>query len=220
MAPTPVATQSVVDVWRDYLSATPNQSIQDAMLYNTPSGGGTGATEAHELPYTPSTLSDWLGGVPTDTGSGEDILAHVSAITYNMVSGGVTTPLKAQAMAVTTGALPTNTYHPYDSVNGVPQYLIAASGSLTIDGYVPVTGDQILVNNEASNTHNGYYFVTYNGGGWRLDAQSWYQPSQINGSLVPVLKGTVNATTLWMLSGIVNTVGTDPIVFVRIAKPV
>jgi len=66
---------------------------------------------------------------------------------------------KPSAQAVTTAALPTNTYS--NGSSGVGATITAsAAGVLTVDTYTPAVGDVLLIKNEATAANNGLYTLT------------------------------------------------------------
>ena len=75
---------------------------------------------------------------------------------------------------------------------------ITLSGEQTIDGVACVTGDRVLVKDQASGAANGIYVVDT--GSWELakDADGSYD--YVSGTLVPVSAGTVSARAVYMLT--------------------
>jgi hypothetical protein len=96
---------------------------------------------------------------------------------------------------------------------------------LVVDGYTPVLLDRILVKNEASGgglgaSRNGVYLVTQVSGvglAWILTrALDFDQSLDINNTgAIPVINGTVNTATQWVVSSKVTTVDTDAITFTQ-----
>lgn len=90
-----------------------------------------------------------------------------------------------------------------------------ANGSV-IDGVTLVTGDRILLKNQASGSENGIYTVNASGAPTRAtdaDASNEVPP----GMVVPIAEGTANADTLWILTtnGPI-TLGTTALAFSKI----
>ncbi len=86
----------------------------------------------------------------------------------------------------------------------------------TIDGITLVTGDRILIKDQASQAENGIYTVNASGAPTRaLDMNT---AAEVDGTFVIVQDGTLNAGTFWYTVSEVTTLGTDPIVFTRIDK--
>lgn len=103
----------------------------------------------------------------------------------------------------------------------------AALAAFTSDGTTPAAGSRILIKNQASSFQNGIYTVTVAGSGavaWVLTrALDYDTPAEIYpGNLVPIANGTVNASTSWLETATVTTVGTDAITFLQFtfANPV
>lgn len=94
-----------------------------------------------------------------------------------------------------------------------------AMAAFAVDGYSANLNDRILVKNQTTTFQNGIYTVTTVGSGavnWVLTRSTDYDqaPSEIKpGTLVAVNAGTVNATTSWLETATVTTIGADPILF-------
>jgi hypothetical protein len=94
-----------------------------------------------------------------------------------------------------------------------------AMAAFAVDGYSANLNDRILVKNQTTTFQNGVYSVTTVGSGavnWVLTRTTDYDlaPSQIKpGTLVAVNNGTANATTSWLETATVTTIGVDPILF-------
>lgn len=85
----------------------------------------------------------------------------------------------------------------------------------TIDGVVLVTGDRILLKNQAAATENGVYIVEAAGAPTRADD---FQAGDSGGSTtIPVLAGIVNRASLYICTNIDPTdiIGTDNLTFSR-----
>ncbi len=85
----------------------------------------------------------------------------------------------------------------------------------TIDGVTLLTGDRILIKNQASATENGVYVVEAAGAPTRTDD---YQAGDSAGStIIPILEGTVNRASLYMCTNLPATsiIGTDNLTFSR-----
>lgn len=126
-----------------------------------------------------------------------------------------------EVQAATAAVLPnTPTYN--NGVAGVGATLTAAvtNVALVIDGVTPTLGQRVLVKNQASSFQNGIYTVTQIaslGLAWILTRSLDYnQPSNINNTgVIPVVNGTVNASTGWIITTTVTTVGTDAITYTQ-----
>jgi hypothetical protein len=148
-----------------------------------------------------------------------DATMPLQAVTYEQlqtVAAGFTVILAAQA--ATTANL-TAVYANGASGVGATLTNSGAQAAFVVDGYSGVVNDRILVKNQTSSFQNGVYSVTTVGTGstnWVLTRTTDYDqaPSEIKpGTLIAVNNGTVNATTSWLETATVTTVGTDPIVF-------
>lgn len=89
-----------------------------------------------------------------------------------------------------------------------------------VDGLTPALGSRILVKNQTTTFQNGVYTLTTNGNSVSIPyvltrATDYDQaPSEIHpGTLIAINSGTVNATTSWLETATVTTIGTDPILF-------
>lgn len=106
---------------------------------------------------------------------------------------------------------------------GVGATLTDASGTFaafTVDGVSPALNSRVLVKNQTTTFQNGVYSLTTNGDGisvpYVLTRTTDYNqaPSEIHpGTLIAVNSGTINATTSWLETATVTTIGTDPILF-------
>jgi hypothetical protein len=66
----------------------------------------------------------------------------------------------------------------------------------TVDGITLVTGDRILIKNQAAPAENGIYTVNASGAPTRaLDMDAW---TEVPGAWTTVQQGTVNADTVWL----------------------
>ncbi len=120
------------------------------------------------------------------------------------------------ARVATTGAL-TATYNNGTLGVGATLTNSTTQAALTIDGVLTVVADVVLVKNQAAPAQNGIYTVTTVGTGatnWVLTrATNYDQLAEIvAGSYTAVGAGTVNAATLWIMTGSTPiTVGTTAI---------
>lgn len=85
----------------------------------------------------------------------------------------------------------------------------------TVDGVTLSTGDRILIKNQVSAEENGIYTVNASGAPTRAtDFDSLTPIDEINGAYVSVQEGTSNAGKVYVQTGTVSTIDTDPINFV------
>ena len=131
--------------------------------------------------------------------------------------------------AATTAAGDTSGFT-YTHVAGIGDFFTGSvNTAVTIDGFTFTTlGQRLLVKNDTqspSGAFNGVYSVT------QLQtailapiltrALDYDQPSDINNTgAIPVVNGTANAQTTWVLTSSVATVGTDPLTYTQFSlKP-
>lgn len=85
----------------------------------------------------------------------------------------------------------------------------------TVDGIVLVTGDRILIKNQAAAADNGIYIVTAGAPTRATDFDAWLE---IPGSIVAVEVGTANADTVWLATADQGgTLGTTAVTWSKIA---
>lgn len=88
---------------------------------------------------------------------------------------------------------------------------LTLSGEQTVDGVALVTGDRVIVKNQASSINNGIYVVDT--GAWSRSADADGSRDFANGTLVMATGGTVGSG-FWYVSGTDPiTIGTDAIAF-------
>lgn len=136
---------------------------------------------------------------------------------------GVNPAVAVQAATTTAGNTSGLTY--LNGVSGVgATFTGVANTALTVDGFTfTALGQRLLVKNDTqspSGAFNGIYFVT------QIQtaivpiiltrALDYDQPSDINNTgAIPVVNGTVNALTSWLLTSTVATIGTDPLTYAQ-----
>lgn len=108
----------------------------------------------------------------------------------------------------TTGALPALTFVGSEATAN-------ANGALVIDGVSAAINDLILVANQAIPAQNGIFYVVDAGSGGTPFIIDRYPPAlglQI-GNIVYVKEGVTNATRLFVVTSVINMVGSDPSIF-------
>lgn len=95
-----------------------------------------------------------------------------------------------------------------------------AQAAFATDDVSPPMGSRVLIKDQTDLYENGIYTLTTVGTddtNWVLTRSTDYDTYEqiVPGSLVPVEFGTVNDSTLWLEIATVETVGTDPIVFIQ-----
>jgi hypothetical protein len=163
------------------------------------------------------------GSPTTTTQSQNDNSTKIATTAYTdlAVANGIAgvNPAVSVTSATTTVLPNTPTYS--NGAAGIGATLTAGTAAaLVIDGYTPVLLDRILVKNQASALQNGVYFLSTLGTGIipyiLTRSLDFNQPSDINSTgAIPVLNGTVNGSTQWVVSSKVTTVGTDAITFTQ-----
>jgi hypothetical protein len=91
---------------------------------------------------------------------------------------------------------------------------ITLSAPQTIDGVAVVAGNRVLVKDQTLVENNGIYIVAAGAWSRSLDFDSLTPVDEVNGAMVAVQEGTSNAGKVFVQSGVVATIGTDPINFV------
>lgn len=91
---------------------------------------------------------------------------------------------------------------------------LALSGPQTIDGISAIAGDRVLVKDQTLPEQNGIYIVAAGAWSRSTDFDSLTPIDEVNGAMVAVQEGTVNAGKVYVQSGLVAVLGTDPINFI------
>ena len=128
---------------------------------------------------------------------------------------------KPTAQVATNAALPSNVYA--NGTAGVGATLTAsANGVLTVDSYVVLLNDLVLVKNEVATANNGLYQVTTLGTASVKYVLTRHvdmdQATEFAGSFVPVENnGTATANSLWLCNVAASiTVGTTAVSFTQL----
>jgi hypothetical protein len=92
--------------------------------------------------------------------------------------------------------------------------------ALVVDGVTLVVGNRVLVKDQATALQNGIYTVTNIGSvstNWILTRTTDYDSvaQTVRGDSVSVISGTLSTASLWMLTSIITTVGTDSFTFAK-----
>jgi len=128
--------------------------------------------------------------------------------------------------AATTAAADTSAWTYSNGVGGVgATFTGPVNTAITIDGFTftAITTQSLLVKNDTqspSGAFNGVYVLTalqtVGTGAVFTRRLDFDQPSDINNTgAIPVVNGTANGSTTWVVTSTVNTVGTDPITFAQ-----
>jgi hypothetical protein len=177
-------------------------------------GGTCGANVVNSdvnLPGNPTATTQATGDASTKIATDAYVAAAVASLN------------PAVSVQAATIAVLSNTPTYSNGTAGVGATLTAGSvGALTIDGYVVLLNDRILVKNQASNFQNGVYTQTTLGTGGvayvLTRATDYNSPTNINYTgTIPVLQGSTLANTGWTLTTQVNTIGTDALTYTQAA---
>ncbi len=186
--------------------------------------GTTGSSGAVVLANSPTLTGSPLA--PTaSTGDATTKLATTAFVT-TAVANAVSGVNPAVAVQAATAAILPNSPSYNNGVSGVGAFITTATlnTALVVDGYTPILNDRILVKNESDGGglgagKNGVYFVSQIaslGLAWILTrALDYDQPSDINNTgAIPVINGTVNTLTQWVLTSSITAVdGTQALTY-------
>lgn len=112
----------------------------------------------------------------------------------------------------------------YDNGAGGFESTLTNSGTqaaFSVDGVTPTLGQRVLVKNQNTDNHNGLYTVTNTGSistNWVLTRDNEFRKTLKQGLIIPIIEGTLNVATLWMLTSYVVLIGTSPMIFTRVLK--
>jgi hypothetical protein len=167
---------------------------------------------------TAPTLSNPVVGTQTSTDNSTKAAstAYVTSAISTAISGS--NPAVA-VQAATTANVSGYTYN--NGVSGIGATLTQNSAAIVvIDGYTLLLNDRVLFKNQTTGANNGVYTITTLGTGIIpavfTRALDYNQPSDINNTgAIPVINGTVNATTSWLLTSSVTTIGTDALTYTQ-----
>jgi hypothetical protein len=97
---------------------------------------------------------------------------------------------------------------------------ITATGAISIDGTTPSANQRVLLKDQSTASQNGVYVVTTVGSAGvspvLTRAADYNTAAEVNaGDLVPVISGTLNATTSWLQTATIVNLNTDSLVFAQ-----
>lgn len=158
----------------------------------------------------------------TDNSTRAATTAYVTTAIANAVAG-VNPAVAVQAATTAAGDTSSLTYN--NGVGGIGAFFTGSvNTAVVVDGYTFNTiGQRLLVKNDTqspSGAFNGVYYLSTVQGIAAAPvftrALDYDMPSDINNTgAIPVVSGTVNGTTSWVLTSTVNTVGTDPLTYTQ-----
>lgn len=203
------------------IGANPTASVAATVV----NGSATTFMRSDAAPPVASSIN--LPGSPTTTTQATTInnttiatTAYVTTGITNAIAGS--NPAVAVQAATTTAANTSGlTYN--NGVSGIGATLTGANNTaLTVDGYTfTAVNQRLLVKNDTqspSGAYNGVYYVTQVQASVLplilTRALDYDAPSDINNTgAIPVVNGTVNGSTSWLLTSAVTTVGTDALTY-------
>lgn len=164
------------------------------------------------------------GGTLSVTQAATDSTTKIATTAF--VANAVTASNPAVAVqAATTAASDTSGLTYSNGVSGIGATFTGSNNTaIVVDGYTfTALNQRLLVKNDTqapSGAFNGVYYVTQVQTAILppilTRALDYDQPSNINNTgAIPVVNGTINANTSWLLTSTVNTVGTDPLTYVK-----
>lgn len=186
----------------------------------------TGATGTGKLVYdgSPTLTTAALGSSTATTQSQLDGSTKVATTSYvdTAVSNAVAGVNPAVAVQVATTAAGDTSGLTYLHVAGIGDTFTGSlNTAITIDGHALVLGDRVLIKNDtqtspgsvSAGTFNGVYLVTtiqsVGVAPVLTRALDYDTPSDINNTgAIPVVLGTANASTSWVLTSSITAVGT------------
>lgn len=178
---------------------------------------------------TPNTNVAW--GANKITGVKDPTAAQDAATKayVDNIAAGINPAIAVQWATTTASNTSGLTYA--NGVSGIGATLTGANNTTTsFDGHTFVIGDvaitRVLIKNDTqapSGAFNGVYLFTALHTAITGDiftrALDYDQPSDMNNTgAIPVVNGTLNATTSWVQSSFVSTVGTDPVTFTKFSN--
>jgi hypothetical protein len=128
-----------------------------------------------------------------------------------------TIKLVSPCLVATTSNL-TTTYSNGTSGVGATLTNSGTQAALTLDGITLAAGNRVLVKDQTTALQNGIYTVTNIGSSstnWILTRATDYDviAQTVRGDIINVISGTVNSSSLWMLTSSITTIGIDSFTF-------
>lgn len=184
---------------------------------------GTGTTVARADHVHPTDTSRAPINNPTFTGTvtlAQDPVSALQAATKQYVDTAAAGLNAHAAVDAATTANLTATYSNGSSGVGATLTNSGTLAAFAVDGYTASLNDRILVKNQTTQSQNGIYTVTTVGSGaaaWVLTRATDQDttPEMGAGDLVYVRNGTAAATTLWVQTAKITTIGTDSVTWTQ-----
>jgi hypothetical protein len=179
--------------------------------------------------YAPLASPAFTGTPTAPTASVGDSSTQISTTAFaaTAISNAVAGVNPAVAVTAASAVKLPNSPTYNNGASGVGAFIttLTLNTALVVDGVTPTLGQRILVKNEGDSgglgaAKNGVYVVSQLaavGLAWILTrAVDFNASSDINDTgAIPVISGTANAVTQWVISSSVTTVGTDAITFAQ-----
>lgn len=193
-----------------------------AKIQGTTVSGTTGTTNV--VFSSAPTMSNPVVGTQTqgDSSTKAASTAYVDVAVANALAG-INPAIAVQAATTAAGDTSGLTYN--NGVSGVGATFTGSTNTaITIDGFTFTTvGQRLLVKNDTqspSGAFNGIYSFTQLQTGLLppifTRALDYDTPSNMNNTgVIPVINGTANSTTTWVLTSLVVSVGVTPLTFTK-----
>ncbi len=189
------------------------------VLTSDANGVATWGTIAASLGYTPENVANKATDLSTNDNTHYPTTQATQTAINNAIAG-VNPAVAVQAATTTT----LSAYSYNNGASGIGAFItITTPAVLIVDGYTyTAIGQRLLVKNETGGNapYNGIYYVSTVGSGIvstiLIRALDFDQPSDMNNTgAIPVINGTSNGSTSWVMTSSVTTVGTDAVTFAQ-----
>jgi hypothetical protein len=174
----------------------------------------TGATGTGNVVFSISPTLTGTPAAPTQTAGDNTTALATDAFVTTAVANAVAGVNPAVAVLAASTATLTGTYVQVGGGIG-DTFTITATGAFTLDGVaINTIGQRVLLKNQTSANQNGVYTATIIGttgiSAVFTRALDYDTPSDVNNTgAIPVQSGTANATTSWLLTSQVTSIGSS-----------